>query len=558
MGLFEHFPYTNFQDVNLDWILQAVKDVQKKIDDFDADIQGMVDEWLANHPEATTTVQDASLTAAKFTTDLQLETIKDYITPQMYGAVGDGMTDDAAALQAALNQAQVQGKPVALISDYYCNANLSVPSYVRVFGLSQNTERKPYIWAGPDVTTLFDMPGIINRFDDFNAANNGSTYRNFTLFDFHGNVQNDIDSVMHGVSCGYAKYAIICRGRNLDVNGCLFTHCAYGLYYDLPQTQIRGLTVKNCAFHGIGEEAALNWFEDSACIYIEQNYNCNMLVENCHSEQGGTFFKGHVTHGLFIGNFVESFKADIIEITSTSVNTLGNSGTMLWVGNSLNGKTGSVAAGVTSPLPKHAVTITNNGRIAFANNLFRRLGEEAVVLSTVFRSAFSGNMFVNLGQTDSTKAFAFKIATATHSIIQNNVALDSGITLYSASTTGSLFVKQNAGFEMPTTSSGIAYEHVRNLYPIGTTNGGTAINFTLPDRFLVSRDGTDRIYPFERYGEQFSGGFHSVSQTSWECIYFTVSGDTITPYIKLYTIGSGGTVSAVNYGSQLTFYQYVE
>jgi hypothetical protein len=32
MGLFEHFPYTNFHDLNLDWIIQALKDLDIKVD----------------------------------------------------------------------------------------------------------------------------------------------------------------------------------------------------------------------------------------------------------------------------------------------------------------------------------------------------------------------------------------------------------------------------------------------------------------------------------------------------------------------------------------------
>lgn len=32
MGLFEHFPYTNFHDLNLDWIIKALKDLDEKVD----------------------------------------------------------------------------------------------------------------------------------------------------------------------------------------------------------------------------------------------------------------------------------------------------------------------------------------------------------------------------------------------------------------------------------------------------------------------------------------------------------------------------------------------
>ena len=109
--MFERFPYTNFHDLNLDWILQVIKEfresypdiieeLNKKLDKplFDSEgnlnevlasngdgttkwmniadqytsiIYDAVFEWLDDHPEATTTVQDASLTIQKFTAPLK-------------------------------------------------------------------------------------------------------------------------------------------------------------------------------------------------------------------------------------------------------------------------------------------------------------------------------------------------------------------------------------------------------------------------------------------------------------------------------------------------------
>lgn len=58
-----------------------------------------VNNWLDEHPEATTTVQDHSLTINK----MVIGTLG-YVTPEMFGAVGDGVYDDTDAFERAYNE----------------------------------------------------------------------------------------------------------------------------------------------------------------------------------------------------------------------------------------------------------------------------------------------------------------------------------------------------------------------------------------------------------------------------------------------------------------------
>lgn len=110
--------------------------VADQIDDVvDGKLEPMIaeatDEWMRDHPEIITTVQDGSLTEVKFADSLKAKTIKEYVTPEMYGAVGDGVENDTQAVKDAV----ASGKQVVVFNHHYINDSITITSNCKILFL---------------------------------------------------------------------------------------------------------------------------------------------------------------------------------------------------------------------------------------------------------------------------------------------------------------------------------------------------------------------------------------------------------------------------------------
>lgn len=125
-------------------VKNAVLDVVPEvIEDYipESVVEDATEQWLNNHPEATTTVQDGSITEEKLADSLKLKTVKDYVTPQMYGAKGDGVTDDTESFQALA--AYCNSHPGSIVylpkGRYILSERIAFSSDIEFYGDGENT-----------------------------------------------------------------------------------------------------------------------------------------------------------------------------------------------------------------------------------------------------------------------------------------------------------------------------------------------------------------------------------------------------------------------------------
>lgn len=84
----------------------------------DAQAEEAINKWLDDHPEATTTVQDWSLSNKKL-----VKGTLGFITPEMYGAIGDGYTVDSDAINDAILACAEKGIPLFMCGTYLVDYN---------------------------------------------------------------------------------------------------------------------------------------------------------------------------------------------------------------------------------------------------------------------------------------------------------------------------------------------------------------------------------------------------------------------------------------------------
>ena len=94
-----------------------------------------VNSWLDEHPEATTTVQDGSLTSDKMNPEFKAWIRSNTINVKDFGAVGDGVTNDTQALKTAFAVLGDYGNIVLPKGHYIVKPTANKQSLIKLTGL---------------------------------------------------------------------------------------------------------------------------------------------------------------------------------------------------------------------------------------------------------------------------------------------------------------------------------------------------------------------------------------------------------------------------------------
>ena len=209
-----------------------------------------------------------------------------HVTPQMFGAIGDGVSDDTEAIQAAVNHGFDVFFPAGT---YYISSSITVAESKRLFGVGD----KSVIKSSADVALITTTKGIVVehlRFEGENTAislyQTNNTIRDISIDGFAIGIKNkNVDYIASvRIERVYFDNTETCFSCNTLCNGVTFDKCvAYRFDTFISAGFIEGVSINDCFL-----ERGNN---DSAVIRKHEGYD----VLRCYGISFNGCYIEHVT-----------------------------------------------------------------------------------------------------------------------------------------------------------------------------------------------------------------------------------------------------------------------
>lgn len=265
MGLWEQFPYPDYHNLNLDWILQKIKEFGVTIDGLDEYIEQKIKEGL----DALGLEQIVIDILSKYAYAINVKTPPNGLLP----ASGNGTTNDYATIQGCIDYASSIGGGVVFFPyGKYLTNSLSMRSNVSILGFDQySTElilsggaNKPLLSGTIDNVSISGLTlnakqsSQVNNIDAIELLGHHINIENVIAEDCYTSInieKNGTSIVIKNVICNIASEACLrVSGTNggLLVDGFDVTGLTTNLGTAYIVTDSNGDIYRNINIHGTG------------------------------------------------------------------------------------------------------------------------------------------------------------------------------------------------------------------------------------------------------------------------------------------------------------------
>lgn len=316
--------------------------------------------------------------------------VTEYITPEMFGAYGDGMTDDTVAFQSCVTAAcsESRAKYVQLTGSYLLTDTIDVTGRLCIFANAVG-EYEPAIYIGHaskafNITASgFCMTNMVMRAtEDF--------YYKPTAIEITPESEN-IDCWLRNVKFAFFDKCFIGYGRSVVVENCNFSNSTYGLYF-ANQTGVsdtsRSYIVSGCRFHTFGRSSDTEYGGYGIYFDFSETYTMNevYIADNyCDRTYDATFIGGSYVGGYITNNHVCVTGGPFVSLDGANA---GSSAQMqLAISNNyFNAR--------SSQQVDHAIYLKDCSNVLISNNVFSTLDKCVVKLETYANIVISENTVV--------------------------------------------------------------------------------------------------------------------------------------------------------------------
>lgn len=320
-----------------------------------------------------------------------LEKMAFYYTPEMFGAKGDGVTDDTQAFKDMFD-AVSDNDTIVCSGKYVITDQIEITqSFLKISGGFTRSEYNP-VWhfvrtnpQTPDIYLTGAGVGFSNIIFQGGGVSNSETLFECNAAGNNGNMDTIFDS------CGFfqATTGAVIKGRNVLFNDCIISTVTYGVQLEEItglSTDLRGYIIQGCRVHGCGEllHSVLELAPSARKgIAIFNNYiDYTPIIINAVSggiEVVGNIYKRYQGGGPTIILNKNTLDTDYtyVNVISDNVFEGAGSGTR---GLQLTEVSACVCNNTFSNFQGWGIGVTNAGRLIAKNNNFYNVGAGARII----------------------------------------------------------------------------------------------------------------------------------------------------------------------------------